>query len=176
MTPVRHADGTHLSEQSMIMDITERKRAEAALEESRTQIAAVMNSTKDFIWSVDPERFGLLTWNRAFRDYFFEQRGIELEVGMTPAELVPPDYVPLWHDLFSRALRKEFVVTEYVVVAQTITLLLSLYAMTPGRQGVRHIGVRKGHYRAQAGGDRSYGKAKSDSGSWRRTSAIYLGG
>jgi len=41
-------------------------------------------------------------WNRAFSDYFFEQRGIKLEVGMTPAELVPPDYVPLWHDLFWR--------------------------------------------------------------------------
>ncbi|MFZ2197259.1 MAG: PAS domain S-box protein, partial [Thermodesulfovibrionales bacterium] len=112
-----------------LIDITERKRAETALEESRTQIAAVMNSTRDFIWSVDPERFGLLTWNRAFRDYFFEQRGIELEVGMTPEDLVPPDYVPLWHGLFSRALHEEFVVTEYVVVSQTITLLLSLYAM-----------------------------------------------
>jgi len=116
------------------LDITDRKRAEAALEESRTQIAAVMNSTKDFIWSVDPERFGLLTWNRAFRDYFFEQRGIELATGMTPAELVPPDYVPLWHGLFSRALREELVVTEYVVVAQTITLLLSLQVMKKGDQ------------------------------------------
>jgi PAS domain S-box-containing protein len=115
-----------------LIDITERKLAETKLEESRTQIAAVMNSTKDFIWSVDPERFGLLTWNRAFSDYFFEQRGIDLEVGMTPEELVPPDYVPLWHGLFSSALRKGLVVTEYVVVAQTITLLLSLYAMKKG--------------------------------------------
>jgi len=116
------------------LDITERKLAEAALEESQTQIAAVMNSTKDFIWSVDPERFGLLTWNRAFSDYFFERRGIKLEVGMTPAELVPPDYVPLWHDFFSRALREEFVVVEYVVVAQTNILLLSLHVMKKGDQ------------------------------------------
>ena len=48
---------------------------------------------------------------------------------MTPAELVPPDYVPFWHDLFSRALREEFAVAEYVVVAQNMTLLLSLHAM-----------------------------------------------
>jgi PAS domain S-box-containing protein len=104
--------------------------AEAALEESQAQIAAVMNSTKDFIWSVDPERFGLLMWNRAFSDYFLEQRGIKLEVGMTPEELVPPDYVPLWLDLFSRALREGLIVTEYVVVAQTNTLQLSLHAMS----------------------------------------------
>lgn len=111
------------------LDITERKRAEEALEESRTQIAAIVNSTKDFIWSVDPERFGLLMWNKAFSDYFLEGRGIRLEVGMTPVELVPPDYVPLWHDLFSRALREGSVVAEYVVVAQTNTLMLSLHAM-----------------------------------------------
>ena len=127
--PILDEEGNLKGYRGVDKDITERKRAEAALEESRTQIAAVMNSTKDFIWSVDPERFGLLTWNRAFRDYFFEQRGIELEVGMTPAELVPPDYVPLWHGLFSRALREEFVVAEYVVVAQTRTLLLSLHTM-----------------------------------------------
>jgi PAS domain S-box-containing protein len=131
--PIRHADGA-ISKQSMIMDITERKKAEMALEESRTQIAAVMNSTKDFIWSVDPKRFGLLSWNRAFGDYFFEQRGIDLHVGMTPTELVPPEYVPLWHDLFSRALREEFIVVEYVVVAQTMTLLLSLHVMKQGDQ------------------------------------------
>jgi len=44
--------------------------AETALGGVADAISAVMNSTKDFIWSVDPERFGLLTWNKAFRDYF----------------------------------------------------------------------------------------------------------
>jgi PAS domain S-box-containing protein len=129
-----NASGEPESMTGVSLDITERKLAETALEESRTQIAAVMNSTKDFIWSVDPERFGLLSWNRAFRDYFLDLRGIDLHGGMTPTELVPPEYVPLWHDLFSRALREGFVVVEYVVVAQTITLLLSLHVMKQGGQ------------------------------------------
>ena len=47
------------------LDITERKRTEAALEETRALVTAVINSTDDFVWSVDAERFGLLTWNRA---------------------------------------------------------------------------------------------------------------
>ena len=42
-TPIRHADGT-MSKQSMIMDITERKRAEEALRENE---AALRNSKKD---------------------------------------------------------------------------------------------------------------------------------
>jgi PAS domain S-box-containing protein len=111
------------------MDITERKQAEAALEESQAQAATVMDSTDDLIWSVDPERFGLLTWNEAFRDYFLKGRGIEIKVGMTPAELVPPDYVPFWHDIFARAVREGSAFAEYLVVAKTRTLLLSLHAM-----------------------------------------------
>ncbi|RPI37174.1 MAG: PAS domain S-box protein [Nitrospiraceae bacterium] len=107
------------------IDFTESKRVEEALEESQVQALAVVNSTDDFIWSVDPERFGLLTWNRAFRDYFFKRRGIEIAVGMIPAELVPPDYVVLWHELFCRALREGSFSTEYVVVARTNVLLLS---------------------------------------------------
>lgn len=134
----RDAAGRAIRLLGVVQDITDRKEGQVALEESRAQIAAVMNSTKDFIWSVDPERFGLLTWNRAFQDYFFECRGIELGVGMTPAELVPPDYVPLWHDLFSRALRGGLVIAEYVVVARTNTLLLSLHAM---RRDGRAFGI-----------------------------------
>ena len=111
------------------LDITERKQAEAALEESQAQAATVMNSTDDLIWSVDPERFGLLTWNEAFRDYYLKGRGIEIKVGMTPAELVPPDYLPFWHDIFSRAVREGSAFAEYLVVAKTRTLLLSLHAM-----------------------------------------------
>jgi PAS domain S-box-containing protein len=134
----RDAAGRVIRLLGVVQDITDRKEGQVALEESRAQIAAVMNSTTDFIWSVDPERFGLLTWNRAFRDYFFERRGIELGVGMTPAELVPPDYVPLWHDLFSRALCEGLVTAEYVVVARTNTLLLSLHAM---RRDGRAFGI-----------------------------------
>lgn len=116
------------------LDITERKLVEKALEESQAQIAAVMDSTGDFVWSVDPERFGLLTWNRSFSDYFFDQRGIKLEVGMTPSELVPPDYIVLWHELFSRALREGSFSTEYVVVARTKVLLLSFDLLKRGAE------------------------------------------
>ncbi|MGE5839822.1 MAG: PAS domain S-box protein, partial [Deltaproteobacteria bacterium] len=128
---VRDQDGAILFSTSVQTDITERKRVEKALEESQVQALAVVNSTDDLIWSVDPERFGLLTWNRAFRDYFFKRRGIEIAVGMTPVELVPPDYVALWHEMFSRALHEGSFSTEYVV-AQTNVLLLSLNHLKRG--------------------------------------------
>lgn len=82
------------------LDITEGKRAEAALEETRALVAAVINSTNDFVWSVDAERFGLLTWNSALRDYFSERRHIDIRVGMTPEELLPPGYAAVWRDFW----------------------------------------------------------------------------
>ena len=86
----------------------------------------MFDSTDDFIWSVDPHRGGLLTFNKGLRDYFFRERGIEICVGMTPEEMLPPEYAAQWHAFYSRALREGSFVTEYVVVAQTHALLLSL--------------------------------------------------
>ena len=108
-----------------IASLLERKRIEQALDETRAQVLAIVNSTNDFIWCVDPLNFGLVTWNKAFGDYFLQTRGIELRIGMPPEQLVPGDFVALWNDLFSRALREGSFVTDYIVVAGTNTLLLS---------------------------------------------------
>ena len=118
-------DGKTLYYSGFIQDISKRKQIEDTLAESRAQILAVVNSTNDFIWSVDPVNFGVVTWNKAFGDYFLKTRGIELRVGMTPEQLVPPEFVPRWNEMFERALREGPYVTEYTVVAGTIILLLS---------------------------------------------------
>ncbi len=118
-------DGETLNYSGFIEDISERKRAEQALTESRAQILAVVDSTNDFIWSVDPVNFGVVTWNSALGDYFLKNWGIELCVGMTPEQLVPPEFVTTWNEFYSRALREGHFTTEYSVVMWTITLLLS---------------------------------------------------
>ncbi len=53
-------------------DISERKKSEKALAESQAQVLAIFDSTDDFIWSVEPQTFGLVTFNRGLRDYFFK--------------------------------------------------------------------------------------------------------
>jgi PAS domain S-box-containing protein len=107
-------------------DITQRKRAEVALTESQTLLAALVDSTVDMIWSVDPERFGLLTFNRGLQDYFHSRRDIDIRVGMPPDELLPPEYALRWCEFYLRALRDGSFVTEYETVSKTNTLLLSL--------------------------------------------------
>jgi PAS domain S-box-containing protein len=107
------------------VDITERKRIENALSESRAQILAVFDSTNDLIWSVDPVNFGVVTWNSALGDYFLKNLGIELRAGMTPEQLVPPEFVTTWKEFYSRALRDGSFTTEYCVATGTIILLIS---------------------------------------------------
>ena len=108
------------------VDITEVKRSEAALREAQTTLNAIIDSTDDLIWSVDPNSFGLMTFNRGLRDYFLQGRGIRIEPGMGPEVLFPPgEYVQRWRDFYQRALQEGPFTTEYLTYTHTRTLLLS---------------------------------------------------
>ncbi len=107
-------------------DITERKRAEVELRKSQATLATIIDSTADFIWAVDPEAFGLLTFNKGLRDYFSVRRDIEIQPGMRPGELFPSqDYIQLWHTMYKRALAEGPYTTEYDVYAGGTVLELS---------------------------------------------------
>ncbi|HSR12353.1 MAG TPA: PAS domain S-box protein, partial [Thermodesulfobacteriota bacterium] len=112
-------------------DLTERKKMERALAESRAQVLALFDSTDDFIWSVDPETFGLVTFNLGLSDYFFRGHGIKIRAGMTPEDLFPrlPGVALQWHEFYHRALRQGTYATEYVTSAGTNTLLLSFHPL-----------------------------------------------
>jgi len=58
---------------NFITDITDRKKAEAELLESQTLHKAIVDSTNDMIWSVDPVKFGLLTFNRGLSEHYLKE-------------------------------------------------------------------------------------------------------
>jgi PAS domain-containing protein len=68
--------GRTLCYEGFARDVSARWRAETALAEARALETAIVDSTDDLIWSVDPVGFGLRTFNRALRDYFTKTRGI----------------------------------------------------------------------------------------------------
>ncbi|OPY75463.1 MAG: Sensor protein FixL [Syntrophorhabdus sp. PtaU1.Bin050] len=107
-----------------------RKQSEAAATEAQSRIAALVESTDDMIWSVDPERFGFLTFNSALRNYFLRGMGLEITLGMRPEEMVGGSFIPLvaerWRQLYLRALREGPFTEEWVTSAGTSVLLLSL--------------------------------------------------
>ena len=128
---LKDAAGGHSGMWAIVRDISERKRAQQALAESQAQILALFHSTDDLIWSVDPETFGLVTFNMALSDYFFNRRGIEIRAGMTPEDLLPPEIALQWRDYYTRALRDGPYVIEYSAVATY--LLLSINPLRRGR-------------------------------------------
>ena len=52
--------------------------------ESRERMTRIVEQGDDFIWSVDPLNFGLLSFNERYCDYFEQQRGIKIQLGTGP--------------------------------------------------------------------------------------------
>jgi PAS domain S-box-containing protein len=128
--PVPDIEGNLTRVRSIIRDITERKQADAAAAEAQAIITALVENTEDMIWSVDPERFGLLTFNSALKNYFFDNLGLDLRLGMTPDDMITRSFTPAvaekWHQLYLRALREGPFTEEYGVSSAPRVLLLSL--------------------------------------------------
>jgi PAS domain S-box-containing protein len=112
-----------LEKQTMEM---ERKQAENTLAELHALMNAIIDSTPDMIWSVDPENFGLIMFNYGLSDYFLQRSGIRIQIGMRPEDLFPPgDFVKRWHEFYQRALREGLYTAEYLVDAGTNMLELT---------------------------------------------------
>ena len=96
-------------------DITERKEIETQFKMSQASLDTLINSTPDLIWSVDAERFGLITFNRGLYDYFLHAVGLRIEKGMSPEELFPKaeEYVQIWRSFYQRLLTEGPFITEY---------------------------------------------------------------
>jgi len=107
-------------------DITRRRQAEVELLEANAITLAIVNNTIDMIWSVEPEKFSITSFNRSLSDYFLEKRGIQLYLGMPQEELFPPGKSrEHWRQLYFRALAEGSFSENYTVSAGTNVLELS---------------------------------------------------
>jgi hypothetical protein len=69
------------------------------------------------IWSVDPERFGLLTFNHGPSDHYL-RLGIRLRTGTRPEDMFPTDeFIEAWHGFYRRALSEGSYTIEYPGIA-----------------------------------------------------------
>ena len=94
--------------------ITEQKDSMYNMEVSEKQFKSIIESTNDFIWTVDPIHFGLQTFNSRLRNNFLETRNIKVARGMTPHDLYPSEkFTQTWNDLYKRVLQEGSYTTEY---------------------------------------------------------------
>lgn len=109
---VRDAEGHVLYIEGTNMDITERKRMDQELKESKANLSALIESTTDMIWSVDLN-YRLMTFNQTLNDHFLKDYGIEACIGATPGMLLPPERALLWEPMYDRAVKNGPYMQEY---------------------------------------------------------------
>jgi len=109
-----------------IIDITERKKAEEALQKSQANLLALIENSQASIWSVD-RHFRILTINSQFKEMFAFAYGVDLKVGMKITDCVSPKMKRTWVTRYNRAFRGEsFVIEEdFLIYGKTINAEIS---------------------------------------------------
>ncbi len=87
----------------LVRDISARKQAERDMGEVQANLAILIESTDDLIWSVDLD-YRYLTFNRNVQQHIRQTYGTEIRVGATPEECMPAERAAFWKLLFNRAL------------------------------------------------------------------------
>ena len=74
--------------------------------ESQVELSAIVDSTTDLVWSVEPDQFTLRSFNTQFLSFFgTTNEGRELTRGLSPAALCPDNpLAKAWGDLHRRAI------------------------------------------------------------------------
>jgi signal transduction histidine kinase/CheY-like chemotaxis protein len=97
---------------------------EDPLTESRANLAALLESTRDLVWSVDMD-FRLVTFNSALDEHFRRHYGTRASLGASAEVLLPAARVAVWPALYRRALAEGPFQQDYLL-PDGRTLQLSL--------------------------------------------------
>ncbi|MDD2371287.1 MAG: PAS domain S-box protein [Firmicutes bacterium] len=89
------------------------------------KLRALIESTDDLVWVVEPFNYGLTTFNTALYNYFKTGRGVELKVGMTPENMLPDKYVKQWKLLYKKVLKDGAYKIDYITSSNSMILNLS---------------------------------------------------
>jgi PAS domain S-box-containing protein len=107
---------------------------------AEANLAALIESTEDLIWSVDLN-YGLLAFNRAFHDNIQRNFGVQSAVGMRSEDLLPPAKAALWTPLYDRALSEGAFRAEYSLVdGRTLELALNRIVQDGETTGISVFG------------------------------------
>ena len=123
---------------AIFRDVTQRKLLESSVSSYQAQVLAVMNSTDDYVWSIDAKDLKLLSFNDAFESFFKSSRGIAPKLGMLPGELLGKGVSAKWIGFYETALKDGRFSTEYWLEKERKIILLNLHSI---KKGGRIIGL-----------------------------------
>lgn len=103
------------------------------LAETRSHLMALFDSTDDLVWSVDPERFGVIKFNNALKHDLKRHRNIAIREDQTPANWFSgEDEQLLWQGLYRQALEKGAFVSEKAAFGDGRLFQLSFNVLRKG--------------------------------------------
>jgi PAS domain S-box-containing protein len=108
---IRNSDGTFQYGIIMIDDISERKRIENALQESKANLTALVENTKDLIFSVDIEN-QVTVVNTNFKKWFFDKTGKHIHEGDNYLFMLSDSEKNVWEEQTKKVLRGATIKTE----------------------------------------------------------------
>jgi PAS domain S-box-containing protein len=86
---------------------------------SEANLLAILENTKDSIWSIDAD-YSLVSFNSAFKSYFLFVYGVELEASVNILEQLPEDTAAIWKERFDRVFKGESFSVEDRVAFENI--------------------------------------------------------
>ncbi len=104
--PVRDENGIIIAALVLNEDITERKRAADALRLSEANISALINNTRDAIYSLDTD-LRIITVNQSFRQRFMRAYGAPPETDTHILDYLSPEVAASMRELYQRVLNGE---------------------------------------------------------------------
>jgi PAS domain S-box-containing protein len=117
-------------------DVGDQMKARQALAESRATLTALVNSTNDMVWLVEPEAFALTQFNGAFAGYCERDLGVTAREGTLPAEMFGAD-AATWQQYYATALSGGAFNVEHV----NANLRILWLSFSPVRLGETVLGV-----------------------------------
>lgn len=88
----------------VVFDVTNRVDAENNIRELSEELRNIIESTDDFIWSVDKE-YRLVSFNSSFARYIKSKFRHHLKKGLSMKQILTPQSGALWEDLYRRTAR-----------------------------------------------------------------------
>ena len=94
------------------LDMSERKRWEEALKEKENNMATLINTRDESIWSIDTN-YNLIIFNNFFRDECFASFNVVINKGMNVLNMLPTHLTQLWKQKYDKAISGRKVIFEY---------------------------------------------------------------
>ncbi|MBI5021971.1 MAG: PAS domain S-box protein [Ignavibacteriales bacterium] len=96
----------------VIRDITERKQAEIAVNESEANLSSLINNRNESIWSID-KNYNYIKFNNFFAEAYFIRFNIKIQKGMNSLDILTPELRAYWKEHYDSALSGEQDIFEF---------------------------------------------------------------